>query len=359
MTDRKEIFRIVYPDAEAAEASESAGGSPSPVYASIGLLDDNYPVRTFFTTKIGGASKGEFESLNMGPNTGDDIEIVKENRKRVFDLFGNAGYTEVMPQQVHGHVVQCIRKEDIARLSHRSEKADTERLTHCSERADVETAANTEIAGDEKKSAETEPFENILYYPETDATITDAKNVILTSLHADCIPVWLYDPVRHAAGLAHAGWRGTHADIAALTAKAMCREFGSKAEDIRAVIGPGIDMCCFETGEDVKAAFEEKYGEDFFLADSGNSGNPGRSSRLGRPRHSGRLGHYDPELCRDDKNGKFHLNLKNINKKLLLRVGIRHIEISGLCTSCREDIFYSYRRDHGKTGRMCAGIVLL
>ncbi len=371
MTDKNEIFRI------------EKGIHKAPVYTVISSLDDNYPVRTFFTTKNGGVSKDEFKSLNMGFATSDDIDSVKENRKRVFDLLGNEAYTEVRPQQIHGNSIRCVKHEDVEA---------------CSE-------------------------ERLLYYPATDATITNVKNVILTSLHADCIPVWLYDPVQHAAGLVHAGWRGTHADIAALTAKAMCSEFGSRMDDIHAVIGPGIDMCCFETGEDVKDAFEEKYGESFFLdasdltsANLDNSSldtlNPDTSDQdllspdisnqaalspdapnqaalspdvlnqaalspdvlnqavlnLDAPNQTAlsldisnlaNQKKYDPALCIDDKNGKFHLNLKNINKKLLLRAGIKNIEISGLCTSCRKDLFYSYRRDKGKTGRMCAGIVLL
>ena len=131
--------------------------------------------------------------------------------------------------------------------------------------------------------------------------------MILTSLHADCIPVWLYDPVNHAAGLAHAGWRGTRADIAAAAAEEMCRKFGSRKEDILAFIGPGISRCCFETGPEVAEEFAELMGADLLYGSDG-------------------------AYCIDDGNGKYHLDLKNINRWLLKRAGIVQIAATEYCT---------------------------
>ena len=81
--------------------------------------------------------------------------------------------------------------------------------------------------------------------------------------------MWLYDPERHAAGLVHAGWRGTRADIAAKTARKMCAEFGSALEDLLAFIGPGISRCCFEVAAEVAEEFAAMLGTEVFYGENG------------------------------------------------------------------------------------------
>ena len=157
------------------EIFEKAETDSGAVYLRLADLENRYPVRTFFSTRNGGVSSGAYASLNMGFSTGDDRTNVEKNRRRIFDFIGEDGYCEAAPHQVHGSDIVCVR---IA-----------ERKTQ-----------NKERKAEEKRGAK-------LSFPDTDALITDEKNVILTSLHADCIPVWLYDPTQHAAGLAHAGWR--------------------------------------------------------------------------------------------------------------------------------------------------------
>ncbi len=284
-------------------------------YLKISEWDRRYPVRTFFSTKNGGVSEGSFSSLNMGFSTGDDRACVEENRRRIFDFVGEAGYCEAVPHQVHRDEIACIRAENLECLAELPIQNGT-------------FIERTEAADTWKKRGLK------LSFPETDAAITNVPNVILTSLHADCLPVWLYDPKNHAAGLVHAGWRGTRADIAAKTAHKMCAAFGSAMEDIIAVIGPGISERCFEVGAEVAEEFAAMLGEKLLY---------NTSDRYGI----------------DDGNGKYHLDLKEINRELLFRAGIQRIEVSEYCTYCSEDLFYSYRRDGGITGRMCAGIVLL
>ncbi|MBR5228935.1 MAG: peptidoglycan editing factor PgeF, partial [Firmicutes bacterium] len=256
-------------------------------YLYITELEDRFPVRAFFTTKDGGVSTGAFTSLNLGYNTDDDPELVTKNRQLLFDSMGVEDLIVAYPHQVHNDVIAHID----------------------SDLQDI-------------------PEDRILRFPETDATVTDRKGVLLTSLHADCIPVWLYDPAKHVAGVAHAGWRGTRLDIAAKTAKEMCDRYGSQISDIIAVVGPGISHCCFEVGAEVYESFTEMIGE---------------------------LG----SLVTNDHNGKYHLDLKGINRVLLERAGVGEVLVTEYCTSCRDDLFYSYRRDKGKTGRLCAGMMLL
>ena len=237
-------------------------------FLQIHPLDSRYPVKTFFTARSGGCSTGNFFSLNMGFSTGDDRADVAENRRRIFDFIGKPGYCEAVPHQVHRAEIACIRADEGGLRS--------------SGGGDPDGIVQEESQTGEKRACK-------LSFPDTDALITDAENVILTSLHADCIPVWLYDPERHAAGLVHAGWRGTRADIAAKTARKMCAEFGSALEDLLAFIGPGISRCCFEVGAEVAEEFAAMLGTEVFYGENGR-------------------------YSIDDKNGKFHLDLKKINE---------------------------------------------
>ena len=350
----------------AGEIFEKAFSPEGAKYLRIAEWERRYPVRTFFSTRDGGVSSGAFSSLNMGFSTGDERECVEENRRRVLDSVGETGYREVAPHQVHRARISCVREraeraDGQEPSGHRGGEAslagtsDSQTLNYqtCDYQAsgcqaqtsDYQTSGcHQEIFwlepgekrdGGEKVDGGSEGADSVsvkrrekLPFPDTDALITDARNVVLTSLHADCIPVWLYDPVRHAAGLAHAGWRGTAADIAAKTVRRMCDIFGSRAEDIEAAVGPGIGTCCFEVGGEVIQAFES-------LMDAAG------------------------EFYTDDGNGKYHLDLKGVNEALLRRAGVSRISVTGYDTCCGSDLFYSYRRDGGVTGRMCAGIVLL
>jgi len=157
-------------------------------------LDERFPIRTFFTTKNGGLSSGAYQSLNMGAASGDDPLIVAANRDRAFRAADCTIRAISYPNQVHDSQIACIDQAMLG--SDRDDRQDSEFRT--------------------------------FRFPDTDAVITDITGVMLTSLHADCIPVWLYDSKKHAAGLVHAGWRGTRADIAAKTMKRMIDAFGCR-----------------------------------------------------------------------------------------------------------------------------------
>ncbi|HEX3508258.1 MAG TPA: polyphenol oxidase family protein [Candidatus Dormibacteraeota bacterium] len=106
---------------------------------------------------------------------------------------------------------------------------------------------------------------------DVDALITDRRGIGLFTTHADCFPIVLWDPIHAAVGLAHAGWRGTHARVAVAALDAMEREFGTKPRDVRAGIGPGICGRCYEVGPEVAGNFDKPFvasGEgDRFLLD--------------------------------------------------------------------------------------------
>jgi hypothetical protein len=158
-------------------------------------------------------------------------------------------------------------------------------------------------------------------FPATDAMITREEGILLASFHADCVPLYFVDPVNRAVGIAHAGWRGTALNVAGATIRAMKEAFGTRPADLRAAIGPSIGRCCYEVDETVVG-------------------------RVGRT------------AAREKANGRFMLDLKEANRQFMIKEGLapNNIEVSGLCTSCRTDLFFSHRAENGRTGRMAAFI---
>jgi len=144
---------------------------------------------------------------------------------------------------------------------------------------------------------------------------------------ADCTPVILFDKKNNIAALVHAGWRGTAQSIVPKTLKVMVEKYGSNPQDIYAVIGPAISKCCYEVGNDVFEQLETTV--------SDMSG-----------------------LYREAENNKFFVDLKGINKKQLNDMGIYQTDICPYCTSCNNDLFFSYRKENGTTSRYSAIIKL-
>ncbi len=161
-----------------------------------------------------------------------------------------------------------------------------------------------------------------------DGMVTNEKGILLTSYYADCTPLLFFDPVKKVIGLAHAGWKGTVLKIGAKMIETMVKEFGSNVNNILVTIGPAIDQCCYEVNDQVI--------------------NPLKKS----------LSFIPLEMIVDKKNGHFDLNLKKANEQILIEAGIlpNNIEISSYCTSCDNDLFFSYRREKGSTGRMASWI---
>lgn len=160
--------------------------------------------------------------------------------------------------------------------------------------------------------------------PSKDALVTDAPGLMLNAFYADCVPLWFVDPANRAVGLAHAGWRGAVADVAGETVRAMARAFGTVPSDVHAAVGPSIRGCCYEVDDAVA---------QHIPADSG-------------------------ALKRSASPGRYLLDLAIFNRQKLTEAGImpNRIEINQYCTGCRTDLFFSHRRENGRTGRMTAWI---
>jgi len=172
--------------------------------------------------------------------------------------------------------------------------------------------------------------------PSVDAAITASRDIPLVVITADCLPILLYDAARSVAAVVHAGWKGTALNIAGKTIAAMTDRFGSDPGDIIAAMGPFIGPCCYEVDEKVVSPFES------FIKT-----NVSAWSKVFAPLASG-------------KEDRWMFDLAGANLLQLDTAGIRriHISLSPHCTSCRDDLFYSHRRDGEKTGRQGAIIMI-
>ncbi len=156
---------------------------------------------------------------------------------------------------------------------------------------------------------------------DTDALVTDEKDLPLAVFTADCLSVFLYDAKTPAIGLVHAGWRSSKENITARTIRLMGELFKTRQEDLRLAFGPGIRDCCYEVEEEFKKLF------------------------------SGAV---------IERAGRLYLDLASENKKQALECGVRpeHIFDDHLCTFCRNDLFYSFRKEGKDSGRMISLFML-
>ncbi|MEI6286423.1 MAG: peptidoglycan editing factor PgeF [Bacillota bacterium] len=249
---------------------------------------DKYAVKHGISTRIGGVSNGEYSSLNLGISVGDDRDNVISNRRALCEALAIDAECLTVCNQVHGDRIIEITKEKCG----------------CGINIDI----NAETA---------------------DAMLTNTGNVALQCGFADCVPILLYAPDKAVAAVAHAGWKGTVAGIAAKTVRLMTDNYNCDPSRIVAGIGPSIGQCCFEVDKLVADCFYERFKTSSHLL---------ISKRL----------------------EKYNIDLWLANKLQLLDVGLleENISCAGLCTSCNTDLFYSYRKENGKTGRHAAIIAL-
>ncbi len=268
-------------------------------------------VGAVFTGRHGGVSEGPFATLNLAFHVGDEEGAVRRNRETVYRHLNLQPGNVVIAEQVHGAAVAVVDRRY----------------------AGVGALGPPEL-------------------PNVDALITAVPGLVLGGLFADCVPVYLYDPVRQVIGLIHAGWRGTAAGIAARAVDVMVRTFGTRPEDCLAAMGPAIGPCCYRVGDDVARAFWSLYGAD---------GCPClKPAEEGRPPHGtqGRGGPRGEDSSA--RTGRWRLDLLLANRRWLVAAGLRETRIvdSGLCTACRTDLFFSHRRSGGRTGR-CGAFIWL
>jgi YfiH family protein len=180
-----------------------------------------------------------------------------------------------------------------------------------------------------------------------DGLMTDERGIALGVQTADCVPVLVADRKRGAVAAFHAGWRGTLRRIVEGGVGRMRLEFGSEPEDLVAAIGPSIGPCCYAVGDEVEAEFRSQfaYAEALFCevydSDPVRKKYPMLFLSQRAPGHT----EMGPSL---------HLDLVEANRRQLLDAGLAAaaIEVSGHCTSCRTDLYFSHRASSGFAGRM-------
>ena len=252
-------------------------------YYSFSNLEDKGVTQAVFTRQ-GGVSEAPFDTLNLGNTVGDDRENVAANKAKVFaslDLDINYHY-EVW--QVHGNTVVCTN----------GAKPDNQ------------------------------------YHERADAILTNQPGLTLMMRFADCVPVFLVDPVKGVIGIVHAGWIGTSKKVVEKAVETMQEIFSTNPEDIFAAIGPSIGAEHYEVDLRVVREMNASFG-------------------------------LDAGKVLKSKNGddtKYYLDLWRANEIILKRSGVNNIEIAGLCTACNLDDWYSHRAEAGNTGRFGALISL-
>lgn len=162
-----------------------------------------------------------------------------------------------------------------------------------------------------------------------DGLYTDKKNIILTTFYADCVPLFFLDTNKKVIALSHSGWKGTVKEIGRRTVEIFKEKYNSNLNDIIAGIGPSIGGCCFEVDKPVADIFEKELP-------------------------------FSKEFIKKEENEKYKIDLQEINKQILINSGLKeeNIELSGLCTKCNPDTFYSHRVMGAERGSL-AGLMEL
>ena len=232
-------------------------------------------------TRQGGCSPDPWAALNLGGTVGDDPVRVRENRNLALLALHRTPESIYDVWQVHG--------------------------------VDV-------VIAEAPRPPETPHL-------EADAILTNQPGITLLMRFADCVPIFLHDPVHKVIGIVHAGWMGTVRGTARFAVEALQAHFGTHPGDILAGIGPSIGPDHYEVGPDVVAQVRQAFGQS-------------ASSLL------------------VDHAGATHFDLWAANRLVLENAGVRQIELAGLCTACHTGDWYSHRAERGRTGRFGAILAL-
>lgn len=272
-----------------------------------------------FSTRQGGVSRGLSAGLNLGFTEGEARARVLQNRRLFSRKLGLERFALASLRQVHSASVYQVRRAASGQLEY----------GFCG-------CFGTGQAG-------AGPFAG-------DALITGEAGVLLAIRTADCLPLILVDPKQRVVAAIHAGWRGALARIVEKTVGEMRRLYGSRPQNVVAVMGPSIRACCYEVRDEVVDAFRGRFvhAEKFFRKVIGSPESQSREPVLAflsmRP-----PGHDDtaPRLS-------IHLDLTEVARDQLRSAGLapRHIGVVDFCTACRTDLFYSHRREGSRTGRL-------
>lgn len=241
--------------------------------------------RILFSSRRGGQSRPPYHSLNLGLASDDDPAAVRSNLHRFLGAWAPEFSRQWHLKQIHSSTIIDV----------------------------------SDVPGGET---------GLSYAGSGDGLVSCRPGELLMTFHADCVPVYAFDPVRSVVGLAHAGWRGTAQGVTERLLDHMVTRYGTDPRDLFCAVGPAVGPCCYEVDEIVMEPL----------------------SSLPYWRRAAKK-----------RNGKWALDLGLAQREGLLHRGVmgESIALSRLCTSCSPGDFYSYRRDGPQSGRMvaCAGLV--
>ena len=265
-------------------------------YLSFRALDKLSIFPNAFTTRHGGVSEGWLSSLNLTlKKEGETREHILENFRRVAESAGFDMERMVLSDQTHTTNVREVTEADAGKGLLRSSD-----------------------------------FESV------DGLVTNVPGITLVTFYADCVPLYIADPVHKAIGLSHSGWRGTVGRMGEITLRKMSELYGTEPKDVVCCVGPSICRDCFEVGPEVSEEFRDSFPEtchkDIILGPSFNEAG----------------------------EEKYHIDLWKANELIFRMAGVRpeHISVTNVCTRCNTDTFWSHRALGTKRGNMAAFLSL-
>ncbi len=253
-------------------------------------LDETEAVIHGFSTRMGGVSEGMFSSMNLSFARGDEEGRVRENFARLGRAMGLDCRNLVFSDQTHTSNVRVVTEADRGKGFVREKD-----------------------------------------YRDVDGLVTNVPGLVLAAFYADCVPLFLVDPVHRAVGLSHSGWKGTVGKIGKRTVELMKEQYGTRPEDLTAAIGPSICQDCYEVSEDVIGQFQEAFEKTYWK-----------------------------EIFYEKPDGKYQLNLWRANELIFREAGLlpERILTTDLCTCCNAKLLFSHRASKGKRGNLGAFLML-
>ena len=184
------------------------------------------------------------------------------------------------------------------------------------------------VSGDDRGNGFLRPKD----YHDVDGLITDTPGVVLSTFYADCVPLYFADPVHRAIGLSHSGWRGSAGRMGEVTLSKMADAFGTRPSDVVCGIGPSVCQDCYEVSPEVAERFMEMFAPC-----------------------------YHADILYKKENGKYQLDLWEVNRRILLEAGVKeeNIHTAGLCTACNPDLLFSHRISGNERGNLGAFIEII
>lgn len=261
-------------------------------YFTFPSLDSTGLVKSAFSTRIGGVSRGQFATMNFNTILGDNPANVEENFRRFCRAAGLDWDRAFRAYQTH--------TTNILRVTENMVRPGRDFF---------------------QKSAD----------PDIDGLVTDVPGTLLIAYFADCVPLYFLDPVHHAIGLSHSGWKGTLNRMGKVTVETMQELYGSRPEDLIVCIGPSICRDCYEVSQDVRDAFAADY-------------SPAWVEQVFIP----------------NERGRYQMDLWMANELILTEAGVtkQHLTVTNICTCCNHEILFSHRYTGGKRGNLCAFLQL-